>query len=135
MSRRERQRRRRQHRGGHNRPLFLALGVVATTAAIGALAVVVWIVGLMASAPALDSIQPIRQGATSTVFAANGERPGFTQADPLRTPLGRESTPVNTRNATVAIEDRRFYTHQGIDVEGVLRAAIKNISSGRTVQG
>src|SRR3954447_24811344 len=101
MSRRERQRRRRQHGGGHNRPLFLALGVVTTTAAIGALAVVGWIVGLMASAPALDSIKPVRQGATSTVFAANGERLGFIQADTLRTPLGRESIPVNIRNATV----------------------------------
>src|SRR3954468_3687411 len=134
MSRRERQRRRRNnhHRG---RPFFLAMGVLFATGAIGALAVVGWIVGLMASAPSLDSIQPVKQGATSVVFAANGQRLGFIQADTLRTPVGRNDIPVSVRNATVAIEDRRFYTHKGIDVEGVLRAAIKNISSGRTVQG
>src|SRR3954447_21449489 len=135
MSRRERQRRRREHRGGHNRPLFLALGVIVASLAIGGLAVVGWIVGLMASAPSLDSIKPVKQGATSSVYAANGARLGFIQADTLRTPVGRDSIPVNIRNATVAIEDRRFYTHKGIDVEGVVRAAIKNISSGRTVQG
>src|SRR4051794_671104 len=134
MSRRERQRRRRNghHRG---RPFFLAMGVVTATVAIGALAVVGWIVGLMASAPSLDSIQPVRQGATSVVFAANGQRLGFIQADTLRTPVGRNDIPVNVRNATVAIEDRRFYSHKGIDVEGVLRAAIKNLRSGHTVEG
>src|SRR3954469_22523437 len=134
MSRRERQRRRHKARGrGHT--VFLALGVVAATAAIGALAVVGWIVGLMASAPSLDSIQPVRQGATSVVFAANGQRLGFIQADTLRTPVGRNDIPVAVRNATVAIEDRRFYSHKGVDVEGVLRAAIKNIRSGHTVEG
>ena len=39
------------------------------------------------------------------------------------------------RQATVAIEDRRFYKHGGVDFEGVVRAAIKNISSGKTVEG
>src|SRR3954468_19279636 len=134
MSRRERQRRRRNghHRG---RPFFLALGVVTATAAIGALAVVGWIVGLMARAPSTDSIQPVRQGATSVVFAANGQRLGFIQADTLRTPVGRNDIPVAVRNATVAIEDRRFYSHKCVDVAGVLRPAIKNIRSGHTVEG
>src|SRR5438045_5025604 len=134
MSRRERQRRRRQ-KGGHGRPAFLALGVLVATAAIGVLAVVGWIVGLMASAPSLDSIQPVKQGATSVVYASNGQRLGFIQADTLRTPVGRAEIPVNLRNATVAVEDRRFYSHKGVDVEGVLRAALKNISSGHTVEG
>src|SRR4051795_4917942 len=134
MSRRERQRRRRKS-AGRGRPLFLALGVLAATGAIGALAVVGWIVGIMASAPSLDSIQPVKQGATSVVYAANGQRLGFIQADTLRTPVGRDDIPVNLRNATVAIEDRRFYEHKGIDVEGVVRAAIKNVNSHHTVQG
>src|SRR5689334_2069474 len=134
MSRRERQRRRRK-RHGRGRPLFLALGVLTATGAIALLAVVGWIVGIMASAPALDTIQPVKQGATSVVYAANGQRLGFIQADTLRTPVGRADIPVNLRNATVAIEDRRFYQHKGIDFEGVVRAAIKNLKSHHTVQG
>src|SRR5690349_9741630 len=101
MSRRERQRRRRK-RGGSGRPFFLALGVLAATGAIGLLAVVGWIVGVMASAPSLDTIQPVKQGATSVVYAANGQRLGFIQDDILRTPIGRSEIPVNLRNATVA---------------------------------
>src|SRR5215212_617588 len=62
-------------------------------------------------------------------------RVGFITADTLRTPIGAEAIPDNVRNATVAIEDRRFYSHKGVDVEGVFRAAVKNVSSRRTVEG
>jgi penicillin-binding protein 1A len=37
--------------------------------------------------------------------------------------------------ATVAIEDRRFYKHGGVDYQGILRAAIKDLRAGRVVQG
>ncbi len=37
--------------------------------------------------------------------------------------------------ATVAIEDRRFYSHIGVDVSGVLRAAVKNLEAGQIVEG
>jgi penicillin-binding protein 1A len=43
--------------------------------------------------------------------------------------------PQNVRDATVAIEDQRFYQHAGVDFEGVIRAALKNATSGKTVQG
>ena len=39
------------------------------------------------------------------------------------------------RNATVAIEDRRFYKHKGVDFEGIVRAAVKNLESEQDVQG
>ncbi len=38
-------------------------------------------------------------------------------------------------NAVIAIEDRRFYSHYGVDPIGLLRAAYANYSSGRVVQG
>src|SRR3954469_5644009 len=136
MFRRERQRRRKRHRGGgSSRVAFLVLGVVTTTAAIGALAVAGWVIGMMASAPELNTIKPVEQGQSSVVYAADNQRLGFIQADTLRTPVPREAIPTNVRNATVAIEDRRFYSHKGVDVEGVFRAAVKNISSHRTVEG
>ena len=37
--------------------------------------------------------------------------------------------------ATVAIEDKRFYSHSGVDYEGILRAAVKNLQEGEIVQG
>ena len=136
MSHHERQRRRKRRRGGgSSRVAFLVLGVLAASAAIGALAVVGWVIGIMASAPALSTIKPVEQGASSVVYASDGQRLGFITADTLRTPVGRNAIPTNVRNATVAIEDRRFYSHKGVDVEGVFRAAVKNLSSRRTVEG
>src|SRR4051794_3965402 len=135
MSRRERQRRMRRHRGKSSRAAFLVLGVLSACGAIGVLAVVGWIIGIMASAPDLSTIKPVEQGASSVVYAADGERLGFIQADTLRTPVPRGGIPIALRNATVAIEDRRFYSHKGVDVEGVFRAAVKNLSSHRKLEG
>ena len=39
------------------------------------------------------------------------------------------------RRATVAIEDERFYKHDGVDLNAIVRAGIKNLESGKTVQG
>src|SRR3954467_385195 len=136
MSRRERQPRRKHRSGGSSRGAFLTLGVLAACAAIGGLAVAGWVIGIMASAPPLDTIKPVEQVSASVVYAADGQRLGFiTAADTLRTPIPREAIPTNIRNATVAIEDRRFYSHKGVDVEGVFRAAMKNLSSRRRVEG
>lgn len=45
-----------------------------------------------------------------------------------------ENVPINMKNAVLAIEDRRFYQHGGIDAKGVLRA-IKNNVTGRAHEG
>ncbi len=37
--------------------------------------------------------------------------------------------------ATIAIEDERFYSHPGIDIEGVLRAAVHNVLNNGSIQG
>ncbi len=39
------------------------------------------------------------------------------------------------RKATIAIEDRRFFEHDGVDVEGTARAAVANIRAGGIVEG
>jgi membrane peptidoglycan carboxypeptidase len=43
--------------------------------------------------------------------------------------------PRRLQLATVAIEDRRFYEHGGIDLEGILRAGLKDLEAGRAVEG
>jgi penicillin-binding protein 1A len=135
MSRRERQRRRRRNKGGPARPLFLALGVIATFAALGVLAAVGWVVSVATSGPELDSLKPHDQGAASVVYAADGQRLGFITTDVLRTPVIGDQIPQVMRDATVAIEDRRFFDHKGVDFEGVVRAAVKNLESKKDVQG
>jgi penicillin-binding protein 1A len=135
MSRRERQRRRARHRGGAHRILFLALGLVLTALCIGVMAGVGWIISIATSGPTLDARKQIDLGATSRVYAADGQRLGFIGANELRLPVPSTQIPDNIRNATVAVEDRRFYQHAGVDLEGIVRAAIKNLQSGEEVQG
>ena len=56
-------------------------------------------------------------------------------AGPLRRSLPREQIPDLVANAFVAIEDRRFWEHGGVDGRGVLRAALENIREGGVTQG
>ena len=42
---------------------------------------------------------------------------------------------MDLQHAVVAIEDERFYEHNGIDVRGILRAFVKNLSSGDLSEG
>jgi penicillin-binding protein 1A len=135
MSRRERQRRRRRNKGGPARPLFLAFGVLTTFAALAVLGAVGWVVSVATSAPALDTIKPQDQGAASVIYSADGHRLGFISNDVLRTPVTGGQIPQVARDATVAIEDRRFFEHKGVDFEGVIRAAVKNLESKDDVQG
>src|SRR3954453_619360 len=135
MSRRERQRRRRRSHHGSGRVLFLGLGVITAALALTLLGIVAWVIGIAASAPSLRWLAPIPQGQTSIVYAADGQRLGFIQSTILRSPVLSTDIPQTARDATVAIEDRRFYKHSGVDFEGVVRAALKNFQSHETVQG
>ena len=133
-ARRDRLRRRRQ-RGGASKPAFLVLGVFVTLLALSGLGAVAWVVGIAQSAPDLRELKPQDPGTTSVVYAADGTRLGFIESSVLRRPIKSREIPQNMKNATIAIEDRRFYDHKGVDFEGVVRAGVKNIQSGKTVEG
>src|SRR3954462_13620398 len=135
MSRSQRNRRRR-HRGGATSSKALLAGTVVGIACIlGGLALVLYVVHVAATAPPLASLKAKEPGENSIVYAADGQRLGVIQADELRRHVKGDQVPEVFRNATVAIEDERFYQHKGVDYEGVVRAAIKNFTSRRTVQG
>src|SRR5882724_1388684 len=135
MSRRERQRRKGRNEGGPHRIIFLTFGLLATCAAIAGIAAVAWVINIANGAPSLDTKKPIQLGATSRVYAADGTRLGFIDATTLRTPVTSAEIPDVVREATVAIEDRRFYEHKGVDFEGIVRAALKNLESKKDIQG
>ena len=135
MSRRERQRRRRRHGNGGARITLLGLALLATAAGIGALGVVGWVVSVATSGPSLDGLKPINPGSSSVVYAADGSRLGFIQSDILRTEIKSTEIPQTMKDATIAIEDRRFFEHEGVDFEGIIRSGFKNVTTGETVQG
>ncbi len=130
-------RKRRQRHTGSGATRFLVLGGSALAAAliIAAIGTAAYVLSVARSAPALNTLHPLLSGGSSQVFAADGTRLGFIQSDLLRTPVDWDEIPGNLKNATVAIEDQRFYKHDGVDVTGIFRAALKDITHGAALQG
>jgi penicillin-binding protein 1A len=92
-----------------------------------------WVVSTANSAPNIDGLSPRLPGQTSQIFATNGShnvRLSYMASDVLRDTLTRAQEPELLREATVAIEDRRFFQHGGVDYEGLLRAAVKDVLHG-----
>jgi penicillin-binding protein 1A len=56
-------------------------------------------------------------------------------AGPLRHSLAHEEIPELLADAFVAVEDRRFWDHSGVDALGVLRAAVRNVTAGEIEEG
>jgi penicillin-binding protein 1A len=135
MSRQARQRRRRRNRGGVSRILVVGFGVLVVTLLLGAGGLVAYVLSVAQSAPTLASLHEILDGASSQVYAANGTRLGFIQSDELRSPIDASEMPTDLRNATVAIEDQRFYKDDGVDPTGIFRAAVKDVTNGEALQG
>ena len=134
-ARRERQRRR-HRRGGAARVIIISVSVLVAGCVIAGLSAVGYVVGIANSAPELKTLKPQDPGRYSRVFASdNATELGKISNDILRDPIAGTDMPRNVRNATVAIEDQRFYQHKGVDFEGIVRAAIKNVNSGKTIQG
>jgi penicillin-binding protein 1A len=137
MSRRERERRRRQRRGSPvKRGLLVTAAVLASTIAIGVVGVVGWVVDVADSAPDISQLKPRNPGQISEVFAADGTRLGYIHSDILRSVVTGNQIPPLLGRATVAIEDRRFWSHGGVDPQGIIRAAFKDLlDGGSALQG
>lgn len=54
---------------------------------------------------------------------------------PRRHALPEERIPERLRQAWVAVEDRRFWSHEGLDVRGIVRATVENLRSGGIAEG
>jgi len=83
----------------------------------------------------LDSLQEVRIGQNTFVYAADGSLLGSIPAERNRQPVGADQMSLWIRKATIAVEDRRFLEHGGIDVEGIARAAVADIKAGAIVEG
>jgi penicillin-binding protein 1A len=130
-----RQRKHKRRHGGARSKVLLGLAVVGLLVAVALLSVAGYVLATAATAPDLRELKPNDKGESSVIYAADGSRLGYVQSDTIRTPVGWKSMPRDLRNATVAIEDERFYEHKGVDYNAIVRAGIKNLESGKTVQG
>jgi penicillin-binding protein 1A len=107
--------------------IAVPLVVLAATAAGGAV--------YFGSSCDLSALRPVRQADNSLVYGANGDLIGVLPAVENRTAVPRSSIGPWMPQATVAIEDRRFYRHGGVDPQGILRAFVADVTAGHIVQG
>lgn len=87
--------------------------------------------GLLDSAPNISDVNIVPVGEATFVYDANGNQlQKLTAPNSNRMPVTLEKIPKDLQHAVVAIEDERFYEHNGIDIRGILRAGVKGILSG-----
>jgi penicillin-binding protein 1A len=97
---------------------------------MGVLVGVAWVISVYDSAPSLASLAPISKGTVSKVYAADGSLIGVIHSDNIRQPVASSKIPQDLKDATVAIEDRRFYHHGGIDPSAIIRAGWEDLVAG-----
>jgi len=131
----QRNRRRQRRRGGIGGKLALLGGTVFVVLVFGVFAIASWVLNVAADAPSLAACKPVDRTGNSAIYAGDGSKLGLIESDEARDPVSIERIPKQLQLATVAIEDQRFYEHGGVDPEGILRAAVKNLEAGKTVEG
>ncbi len=77
----------------------------------------------------------LKTARTSIVYAANGSVIAEWHGEQDRTVVSLDDMPESLREAVVAIEDRRFYEHDGVDLMGIGRALGANAAAGDVEQG
>jgi penicillin-binding protein 1A len=135
MSRQARQRRRRSGRGAGGRFLLVGGGVLVTVLIIGVLTGVGYVAHVAQGTPNPCRLKPLVSGGSSQVLASNNERLGFIRSEDLRTPVPGSQIPAQLKDATIAIEDQRFWKNNGVDPTGIFRAAVKDVTRGKALQG
>jgi penicillin-binding protein 1A len=132
--RRRRQRRRRDKVVARRFAIFVTLAVICGSIAAVVAAAFTSASGVLNNCD-LASLKPVSIGQNSFVYAADGSLLGAIPAERNRQPVTLDGMSTWVTEATVAVEDRRFYEHGGLDYEGIVRAAVKNLESGHVVQG
>ena len=105
--------------------LLLLLVVLVICLAVGVFR------GLVASAPDISDVNIMPLGNASFIYDADGNQiQKLTGAGGNRISVSIDEIPLDMQHAIVAIEDERFYEHNGIDPSGILRAAVVGITNG-----
>ena len=133
VARRRKRRRAERKRSRRRAVIFGIVGGIALLFVVGGAAVTG--VATLGTSCDLNALQPVAIGENSFMYAADGSTLGVIPAERNRQPVTMGQISPWLPKATVAIEDRRFYEHGGIDPSGIARAIWADIRAGRVVQG
>ncbi|MGN0432182.1 MAG: transglycosylase domain-containing protein [Lachnospiraceae bacterium] len=104
---------------------IIALSIIGTSAGIGAFK------GIIASAPDIDVSDVAPVGFSTFVYDNEGNQiDKLVATNSNRISVTMDKIPQNLADAFVAIEDERFYEHNGIDIKGIIRAGYTFVKSG-----
>lgn len=108
----------------------LAVGIIGVCFGIGIFK------GILASAPDISSLDVRPTGYATVVYDSTGKQIAkLVGTDSNRSYVNIDQIPQDMEDAFVAIEDSRFYQHNGIDIKGIARAAVVAIQSRDLTQG
>lgn len=109
---------------------FLAVGIIGICFGIGIFK------GILASAPDISSLDVRPSGYATVVYDATGKQIAkLVGTDSNRSYVNMEQIPQDMADAFVAIEDERFYQHNGIDIKGIVRAGVSALKTRHLGQG
>jgi penicillin-binding protein 1A len=123
------------------RPRVKKLRLLLILTGLGALAIVSTVFGMMMAVasdlPQLENKAEYDRAENSTVYAdgSGHEQLARLTGNENRILLEEGQISPNIANAVVAIEDRRFYEHEGVDYRGIGRALFQDILARRAAQG
>ena len=119
----------------YRRQWFLALLVVAAVVAcVGAVIAYSLHLHWLDKAAQFDMSELGKMESASTIFDRNKLTYGYIY-EQKREPVSIAQMPLDLQHAVVSAEDNRFYTHNGSDFRGILRASVKNLRANKVRQG
>ena len=90
--------------------------------------------GLTRDLPQIKELEDFKPSAVTRIYSADRVLLAELYLE-KRMPVPLKEIPKNLVNALLTTEDRRFYHHSGIVLRAIVRAAIKNMISGRYAEG
>ncbi len=101
-----------------------------SAAVLGASAGIGVFKGILATAPDIGNIDVTPSGFSTFVYDIEGNQTAkLVSTDSNRIPVSMDMVPEDLAHAFVAVEDERFYDHNGIDIKGIFRAAAIGIKN------
>ena len=109
------------------KPLYYLIGLVT-------ISLIALYITLSSGLPTVEEIQDMRMQIPMRVYTQDKKLIAV-YGEKKRIPVTFEEIPENLKNAFIAAEDNRFYSHSGVDYIALLRALKSYISTGKFSQG